>query len=123
MSFGHRRRTPPSFGNRAPDFALACALRASPDLNPSEVRSASVGGGVSIWALVMRAQYMAGVRRPLHLAARAARGADQARHAVDRQNGRPPAGAVPGAAADATAAAATVTRLKFRAGKIPDDVG
>jgi hypothetical protein len=56
-------------------------------------------------------------------AARVARGADQARHAVYREDGRPPAGAVPGAAADAAAAAATITRLKFCAGKIPGDVG
>ena len=55
----------------------------------------------------MRAQYMAdagGVRRQIPAAARPARGLDQARHALDRENGRAPAGAVPGAIADAAVA-------------------
>src|SRR5579864_8113005 len=51
-----------------------------------------------------------GIRRPFHAAARPARGADQARHALDREDGRPPAGAVFGAAADPAAAAGAVSK-------------
>ena len=83
-----------------------------PSIKPELVELTSALHGLAHDA-DMRAQYMAdagGVRRPLHAAARSARGADQARPAVDREDGRASAGAVPGAAADSAAAAAT---LKF----------
>ncbi len=52
----------------------------------------------------------AGLCRPVQAAGRSARGADRARPAGDREDGRASAGAVPGAVADAAAAPAAVSR-------------
>ena len=55
----------------------------------------------------------AGLRGQVPAAARSARGADQARPAVDREDGRASAGAVPGAIADPAAAPAGVTQKEI----------
>ena len=81
-----------------------------PSIKPELVELTSALHGLAHDA-DMRAQYMAdagGLCRQIPAAARPARGADQARHALDREDGRAPAGAVPGANADAAAAAAKV---------------
>ena len=67
----------------------------------------------------------AGLRGQVPASARSARGADQARPAVDREDGRAPAGAVPGAAADPAAAPARVAehRQRSECGALPLPVG